>query len=72
MTGHGYLGNIDPAFPGNSVRPNFEQPKFSKNLFPDYMGIPIPLPTNSRKSRSKNFLRPKFTENHILYQCAYW
>ena len=56
MTGHGYLGNIDPAFPPEfSVRPNFEQPEILKNLFPDYTGIPIPLPTNSRKSRGKNF-----------------
>ena len=56
MTGHGYLGNIDPAFPPEfSVRPNFERPEILKNLFPDYTGIPIPLPTNSRKSRGKNF-----------------
>ena len=31
MTGHGYLGNIDPAFPGNSLcnrilsNPNFQK-----------------------------------------------
>ena len=56
MTGHSYLGNIDPAFPGNSLCNRISStPIFRKNLFPDYMGIPIPLPTNSRKSHGKIF-----------------
>ena len=27
------------------MQPNFERPEFLENLFPDYTGIPIPLPT---------------------------
>ena len=57
MTGHGYLGNIDPAFPRNSLCNRIlSNPNFQKNLFPDYMGIPIPLPTNPRKFNGKKFL----------------
>ena len=55
MTGHGLLGNIDPAFPGNSLCDRVSSNKFSKKLFPDYTGIPILLPTNSRKFPGKNF-----------------
>ena len=56
MTGHGYVGNIDPAFPGKSLCDRiWSDLNFRKILFPDYTGIPIPLPTNARKSRSKKF-----------------
>ena len=34
MTGHGYLGNIDPAFPGNSLHDQISSdPNFRKNYF---------------------------------------
>ena len=35
------------------MQPNFEQPEFSKNLFPGYTGIPILSPTNSMKFHGK-------------------
>ena len=44
-SGHGYFSNIDPSFSQEfSVQPNFEQLEFLNNLFPEYMGIPIPVP----------------------------
>ena len=34
MTGHSYLGNIDPAFPGNSLCDRISSdPNFQKNYF---------------------------------------
>ena len=34
MTGHGYLGNIDPAFPRNSLcNQIWSNPNFQKNYF---------------------------------------
>ena len=56
MTGHSYFGNIDPAFSQEfSVWPNFEQPEFLKNLFPEYMGIPIPVPIKRQEIFPVNF-----------------
>ena len=48
MTGHGYLGNIDPAFPGNSLcdrissDPNFEKNYFLFTLVSQYCYQQIP------------------------------
>ena len=51
------------------MQPNFEQPKFLKNLFPDYMGIPILSPTNSRKFNGKLFTTKIHGESHPISMC---
>ena len=72
MTGHSYLGNIDPAFPRNSLcdrissDPNFQKYYFlitraSQYHYQQILGNPA----------VKIFSQLKFTENHIPYQCAY-
>ena len=54
-TGHVYFGNIDPAFPGNSLCNRIlSDLNLKKN--PDYTGIPRPSPTSYRKFHGKKFL----------------
>ena len=61
MTGHGYLGNIDPAFPRNSLcnqissDPNFRKIYFLITQASQYCYKQIP-----GNSMLKKILRPKF------------
>ena len=41
------------------MQPNFEWPNFTKYLFPEYMGIPIPVPIKYRKFSTVNFSATK-------------
>ena len=72
MTGHSYLGNIDPAFPGNSLcdrnssDPNFQKIYFLITRVSQYCYQQIP-----GNPVVKIFLQPKFMENLIPYQCTY-
>ena len=66
MTGHGYFGNIDPAFSWEfSVQPNFKWLNSMANLFPEYTGIPILVPIKYGKFSQLIFQCLKFTENFI-------
>ena len=72
MTGHGYLGNIDPAFPRNSLCDrissdlNFRKIYFLITRASQYHYQQIP-----GNPLGKNFMTKIHGESH-LYQHAYW